>query len=391
MSYEYITSTGAVVPDTSVIKATVEAEYKSVYGENISLGSATEIGRMVEAETAARIAAARNTALLANQINPNYADGVWLDSILALSGSSRDGSVRSSVPLTLYGDSGTIVYVGAECKDDNGIIWKTIDDATITASGSVETQAECETDGAVSAAVGTITTIHSGSVLGWTSVNNLESATVGRLEQSDSSARAKRKSEIGLNSISNTHSIIGGLSAVDGVLAVAFRENRSSNAQVIDNISMTGNSIWVCVDGGSNADVSAAIMRKSAGVGFNGSVSVPFTDPISGQVINVLFDRPTEKPTKVRVTARLGTGSVESVKQSVINYAASDDIDNAFRVGNDSSPFEIGAAINDTLPGTFIARVEIAELSGVYSTDTMVNELYEKASITEANIEVVSI
>ena len=83
--YQYIDTTGVIVPDTATIQSEVEGEYKAVFGQDLVVTPNTPQGVLITAEVAARSNVVRNNAALANQINPNLAGGVFLDAIWAVS------------------------------------------------------------------------------------------------------------------------------------------------------------------------------------------------------------------------------------------------------------------------------------------------------------------
>jgi hypothetical protein len=393
-TYEYITSNGTIVPDTASIQADVIAEYQEVYGSDISTDTSTEIGRQIDAETTSRISVARNNALLANQINPNQATGVFLDADYALMGGQRDAAEQSTVECTLTGVVGTIIPAGSYVQDVNDQLWQLVDETTIPSGNTIDASFRSVDFGEINAAPGDITKIVSG-VVGWETVTNAASAVPGKTEQSDVSTRNQRQTEIGQNSKSNAFSIIAAIRALEGVAGVSYRENVENTSQTIDGVLMVPHSNYVCVDGGVNSEIAEAYQIKSGGSNYNGSVIVPYTDPDSGQVINVKFDRPTEKPMLVQVTAKVGasTNAVQDIKDAVIAYANGEvDGENGFALGEDTSPFEIGSAVNVQLSDVFVNKVQIATVAagdGAYSTDTINNEIFEKATIEESNIEVI--
>ena len=53
-SYDYLTETGLIVPNTSTTKADVQQEYISVFGADLNLDDATPQGRLIDVETVAR-------------------------------------------------------------------------------------------------------------------------------------------------------------------------------------------------------------------------------------------------------------------------------------------------------------------------------------------------
>ena len=88
--YVYTVSTGTITVDASVIQAQVIAEYQGLFGADLIVTPDTPQGMLITAETLARTAAAENNAAIANQINPMLAGGVYLDALLALTGTFRE-------------------------------------------------------------------------------------------------------------------------------------------------------------------------------------------------------------------------------------------------------------------------------------------------------------
>jgi len=388
--YNYITVNGTIVPDTSAIKEEVEAEYKAIYGADFVVDSSTEQGREIDAEVTSRISVARNNALLANQINPNMASGVFLDADYALMGGERDGQEQSTVELTLAGVAGTIVLAGSVVEDVNKQLWVSQSDTALPSATSFRSVEF----GVINAAIGEINTIVSG-VLGWETVTNAAAASPGKLEQTDQSTRRQRKIELGKNSKSNAFSIIAAIHSLEGVSGISYRENFTDSQVIIDGVTLEPHSNYACVDSGVDSEIAEAYQIKSGGSGYNGSVSVPYTDTDSGQVITVKFDRPTLLPIICKVSARVGASlnAVEDIKDAVLAYA-NGEIDNelGFYLAEPISPFEIGSAVNVSLSDVFIGKCEIALKSdgtGAYSSDTIPMQIFEKATIIRGDIEVV--
>ena len=287
--YDYILTTGVIVPDAATIQTGVQQEYIDAFGSDLNVTSpSTPQGLLINAETQARIAVATNNSNLANQINPNFAGGVSLDALLALMGAQRAPASSSVVSCTLGGASGTIIPVGAQAQDHNGNLWQCLNTVTIPLSGSLSNVSfQAVETGAILVASGTLTTIVS-NVLGWNTITNPdENTVVGQDTQSDVSARQYRINTLYLQSNGLAGSIISALIATQGVNSLFFLENPST-ATTIEGVAMAANSIYVCVDGGTNTAVAATLTAtKSAGCAYTNGASV----------------------TSIVVTGTLGTGS----------------------------------------------------------------------------------
>lgn len=394
--YNFINAQGIIIPDTSTIKDEVEAEYKEVYGADFIVDSSTEQGRQIDAEITSRISVIRNNALLANQINPNLAEQNFLDAVYALANGERDSAERSTVICTVTGIQGAIIKKGDRVQDVNREEWEATVAIVIPASGTIDSSFISINFGAIFAGIGEVNTIIDG-VLGWETVTNAAAAVPGKLEQSDVSTRRQRKIELGGNAINNSLAIITAISALENVNSLTFRENISASQLIIDGVDMKPKSTYICVDGGVDQDIADEYYRVRSGASdFNGDTLVTVTDTTSLQEIPVSFDRPDDKPKLVIVTVKVGSGidPVDDIKSAVVNYSNGlIDGEEGFVVGGDVSAFEIGSAVNAQLADVFVSKCEIAENDGapIFTTDTIITQIFEKASITEADVTVVTL
>lgn len=387
-NYDYVTNTGVILADTSSVKSEVEDEFRQVFGADFSTDPSSLQGRLIDAEVTSRISVLRNNAKVANQINPNLAEGVFLDAVYKLTGGERDSKERSTVTCTLSGVNGAFIPWGSLVSNDNGDNFESSVDVTIPASGSIDTSFLATEYGVIQSAANTITKVVT-SVLGWETVNNPTPAVAGKLEQTDVSTRAQRSREIAANANRNSLAIISAVSQLENVNSVSFRENKSGVPIVIDTKTLVSHSTYLIVDGGTDVEVATAYYdSRSGGSDFNGETLYIVTDPTSQQQIPVLFDRPTLKPKLVRITAKILSGSQpeDEIKQAIIDYSNSE----AFFIGLDVSAIEVACAVNESISSIFVASCEIAEKpAAVYTSGTLETLFFEKATIEDlADIEV---
>lgn len=192
-SYDYLTRTGVIVPDTSAVLDTVQDEWRSVFGNDLSMNAETPQGVLITADTLGRDAVMRNNAALANQINPNQAGGVFLDAICALTGLARRPATRSMIAhADLTGLPGTVIPSGARARTQAGDLFEIIQAVTLAQDGRATASFRSVEYGPITALAGTLVHIVD-SVLGWETVNNRENAALGQTEQSDVSLHRQRK------------------------------------------------------------------------------------------------------------------------------------------------------------------------------------------------------
>jgi hypothetical protein len=394
-SYQYITSTGVIVPDTATTRAEVEAEFRAIFGADMPVDPSTPQGGFITMLTQERDGIARNNAELANQINPDLAGGVFLDALLRFTGGTREPATFSTlsgvelggVPLTLI-PAGSLASV-----ETTGALFELITDVTLDAIGEGLGNFRALDAGPIEVPVNGLNGIASG-VLGWETVSNPTVAVPGRLAEGDIPARLRRRSTLALQTISIVEAIYGALYDVEGVQSLSFRENIASTNQTIDGILMVPHSVYACVDGGADQDVAQALYQeKTAGANYNGTTTVNVTDPRSGQIIPVKFSRPSEITTTLRFTiAPTALDAANIIPDAVIAYRDGElNGDRGFTVGKDVSPFELAGAVHQVEPSIFIKLVEISTNGGVsWSSSTLAVNIDQVARIARASVLVVT-
>ena len=389
MPYNYVDHTGIIVPDTDTTLSEVQNEWTVAFPD-IDLTPSTPQGIMITAEVLNRDGSARLAADVANQINPDYAGGIFLDAICALSGITRISATFSTVTASLTGTLGTVVPAGSIASTPAGDQFELISAVTIPNSGNFQAVEA----GAVPCAIGELTEIID-TVLGWTGVTNAVAATLGTNEESDLALWSRRRKTLVAQGVGTTEAIISGLYLIDGVQSLIFRENVESTTETIDGILMKPHSIYVCVNGGTDADVAHAILdNRSGGSGFNGGTTVP-TTAASGQAINVQFDRPTGIPFLVRITVRLNgaAGDVSNnIQTNILNWSngliAGED---GLVVGGNISPFEVAGSASQ-ITGVYVVKCEIALASnGIYQMTEIPIAIDEIGTLNLSSILVITV
>ncbi len=392
--YTYIDTTGVIVPDTSVVQATVQSEYKDVFGQDLVVTANTPQGVLITAETEARSNVLRNNAAVANQINPNLAGGVFLDAIWALTGGQRIAATYSVVPnVQLIGLSGTVVPAGSQASLEDGTVFASVSEVTLDDTGNAYVDFQAVTTGPIAVNANALSQIVT-AVLGWDSIVNANPATLGRTEETDLASRLRRKNTLSTQNVALPEAIISGLYGTTNVKSLTFRENYTNADATIDGIFLLARSIYVCVDGGSDADVAATLLEhKSLGCNWNGTTSVDTVDPASGQTYTVKFDRPTAVPVQARLSVRNLSSLIDvqtAVRQAILDFASGlIDGEPGFTVGSSVSAFELAGAVNRQNPGIYVQKCEISLTSTtVWSTDEIAIALNQIATIAIGNIEV---
>lgn len=392
--YQYVTPTGVILPDTATIIDEINAEWRQAFGQDFVVDPQTTQGAIIAGDVELRDATIRNNVAQANQINPDYAGGVWLDALWSLTAGKRRGATFSRLSgVVLGGQPSTTVPAGTPFTVVNtGAVFLTVAACIIGPGGTVAVDCLAAQSGPVACPAGDLNGVATG-VLGLETVTNPTDAVIGKVKESDVASRRRRRQTLALQSVSIVGAIISRLYDTDGVRSLAFRENVSKVDQVIDGIPLVANSIWACVDGGDENDIAIGLLAtKTMGAAYNGAIEVSATDPASGQPYEVKFDRPVLVPVFLRVTARYNnTDGANIIPDAVMDYSNGElEGDAGFVVGASVSPFEISGAVNQVEPRIFVAKVEISTDAGTtWSTSELDIALDHMATVTRSSILVV--
>jgi hypothetical protein len=396
--YKFINNSGTIVADTSETKAEVEAEQQLVFGEDVDLSDESPNGVMANAETISRNDIAENNANLANQINPNLAGNVFLDALWALTYAitgGRKGATFStfSTPPDMTGQPFKLIPEGS-IATANGQEFKSVADVTLDAAGEGAVNFKAVESGPIPAAIGELDTIAPGGELGWETITNSVAATLGRDIESDEASRQRRVATLALQGISVSLAVTSAVMDLDNVKSLKYRENYTDGDLTIDGVFLLKNSVWACVDGGDSAEIATALLEnKTCGANWNGAESENVTDPITGQIYPVKFDRPDEENTWIRITIKPTTISnpEQVVTDSVLKYAEGEtDGQAGFVVGADVSPYEIASAVNIDTPEIFVSLVELSDDGAAWDVATIPIAIDAVARTAEDKITVLT-
>lgn len=404
--YDYVLTSGVIVPDTNSVQATVEGEWKDQFGADLNVSPSTPQGGLITTDVLARVGVIQNNANIANQINPNLSEGVFLEAVAALSGLVRPpGTFTTVTNVTMAGSPSALVPQGSVAKTSVGDLFNLSGDVTLDTSGNGLGTFIAQQPGAIVCGFGGsgINFIVS-DVLGWETVSTdtgVATINVGTTEFSDEQFRTLRRNTLALQGVSIIEAIVSAVNVLPGVNATTFLENTTASTATItrpgdgSGVSLLANSIWVCVDGGAAAQIASVLLQnKSGGCNWNGSQSVVVVDPTSGQNYTVKYEIPTLIPVAIRVTvkqARYVGDPATNVTQAIIDYSNNLFPEfNGFVVGQSASPFEISGVITMQCPGIYVKKVEMSlDAGATYVTVELPMLVYQKATITVSNIDVV--
>ena len=252
--------------------------FKSDDTPDINTAPETPQGQIIDAETLAITQKDAELAFLANMFNPKTARGIWQDALAEIYFIKRKKAVNSRCYCVLTGLNGTLIEKGSKIQSSaDGTYWDLLEDVTINDNSSV-------------------------TASGWDTVNNIQSATVGSLEESQQAFEKRRYDSVALNSVGTTASVFSRVNQIDDVVGCYVVDNKTNVNKIIDDYLLKPHSIYVAVIGGSNQDIAEAIYRSlSAGCDYNGNTQVTVVDPHTHAKEKVTFMRPTPQNVYIKV------------------------------------------------------------------------------------------
>lgn len=399
--YEYITGTGVIVPDTSVLLSDIKARFVELFGDNLDLSPTTPQGRLIELFNRSETFTLQACAAVSNMLNLNKANGFVLDDLGALFLIERKPATKTSTTVVLTGVPNTIIPANTRIKTAEGNIFVNPASAVIGSDGSVSVRYQAVETGAIPALPNTLKIILDG-VNGLETANNPANATIGQEQESDGEFRNRIKISLNTNAIAVLSAIKASVEQVAGVVGSYCYDNYDSSAVIIDSLSVPAHSLLVVVDGGDDQEIANAIyVKKTAGTGYVASTnSAGYTvvekdviDEAYGTTYKVRFVRPilTDVDIVVNVARKSYSGDnlEQAVKNAIMTFANGDNPEvDGIVIGGSLSPFEIGAAISSELPDVFITSVSVGVHGQSVSPATMTFGSIHKANILEQNITV---
>lgn len=276
--------------------------FKSDDTPDINTAPETPQGQIIDAETLAITQKDAELAFLANMFNPKTARGIWQDALAEIYFIKRKKAVNSRCYCVLTGLNGTVIEKGSKIQSSaDSTYWDLLETVTINDNSSVTALFECESEGAVIASPNTLNKIIT-TVAGWDTVNNLQAATVGTLEESQQAFEKRRYDSVALNSVGTIASVFSRVNQIDDVVGCYVVDNKTNVNKIIDDYLLKPHSIYVAVIGGSNQDIAEAIYRSlSAGCDYNGNTQITVVDPHTHAKEKVTFMRPTQQNVYIKV------------------------------------------------------------------------------------------
>lgn len=349
-------STGFVPKTIEIIRAEVNALFYARYGNSFDMSDLTPQGWIVGIMSEREALIWEILEAIVSSRDPDAAFGVYLDTLLSLSGTLRVAAKASTVTLTATGTDATTIpalsqasnqvtlerfdttdaaelaeltawaistaYVLGDRRSNGGNSYLCTTAGTSAGSGGPTTEVLAITDGTVvwrflgngTAAVDIpATSSNTGVILGasgdlnvietpvsgWDSVINVLDATPGATVELDGPARLRRETVLATGGSTPLDSLRADLLGVTGVTSVKIFENKTDS---VDGDGVPPHSIEALIQGGANQDIWNMLLSNGpAGYNTYGTITGTADDALSVSH-DMAFSRPTETNVYVSIT-----------------------------------------------------------------------------------------
>lgn len=317
------TPQGPVAPETAEVRAAVARYWQAAFNNLLNPDMATPQGQIITSETAA-IQDKNNQLLhLAQQFDPANADGRFQDALAAIYFIERQPALATVVMCECTGLAG-VTIPGADTstepalvRDGAGNEFSCQTTTTIPASGTALVPFAASEAGPLEVEAGSVTNIVT-VIAGWDTVNNPGAGATGQNMEGRRAFELRRHDSVALNSRSMLASVYAEVANIEGVIDVLARQNRGDTPKTEGGVTLGPHSIYISVVGGADADIARAIYNSvSGGCDYNGNTAVPYTDPVTGAVETVLFERPAELAFSITVTLRANAATPATIAELV--------------------------------------------------------------------------
>ncbi len=298
----YIDSTGYHFSDFPAFLSWLQDQYRAIYGADIYLESDSQDGQFLAVMAKAFYDIASLGGSIYNSFSPVGAQGTGLSRLVKINGLSRLLPSKSTVDLTVVGQSGTVI-TGGIASDTLQQKW-ILPTTTIPIGGSILVTATAENEGDVAAAPNTITTIFT-PTRGWQSVNNLAAATLGAPVETDAELRIRQTQSTANPSLTVLDGTYGAIANTAGVEKVTIYENDTGS---VDANGIPAHSISAVVVGGDSMDIAEAILlHKTPGTRTYGDTPETVYDA-HGMPLVIHFQRGVIATVQVEITVAATNG-----------------------------------------------------------------------------------
>jgi uncharacterized phage protein gp47/JayE len=329
MSITFNPKVGLSVEDTEAIRDAIRADWIAAFAEEgappLNVAPESPAGQLIDSEAVLVTAKDSEVLFVANNFNPETAEGIWQDALGKIYFQTRKINEPSVVPCVCTGLYGTVIPQGSMAQTDEGRVLISEETATIGADGTATVYFRARETGPILIGANTVNVIIT-TIPGWDTITNPTAGIPGRNIESRAEFEERRKKSVAMNAHGSAVALYSAVAAVAGVLDCVVLENETGAPVTKHGVEIAGHSVCVSVYGGDDGDIAEAIyLKKDGGCGTVGNTQITHT---ARDYFNAVYTynilRPTPTPVKITADVVLSDGTPATIEDDIKEALISD-------------------------------------------------------------------
>ncbi len=395
-----INGNGLQIETLEEIQAAISVLLQAAFGAGIRLDLESSFGQFKNTWSELESVQQQKLLEVYNSLDFRSSEKVQLERLVPLLGVTKDGAEKSRVIGTATGTPVTDIPNGTTIEfDTQSTRWLTVDGPyTIGGGGTVVITIEAVENGPKVVTFSSDWTIID-TVPGFDSFDSTSQPVIGQEIETDAALRSRSNIEAFSRAQGPQEAIRAAITQVDGATFVGVFESQALSAADTDSDGIPARSINAVVEGGTDADVAAALERsRGAGIrlfGLDDGTRVQETILKSnGSTVFVEYNRVNDVEIWIEAAITVTTdindppapADVTDQVEAVLLAEAS----NIFGIGDDVIPYKLICAVNDSgIPGIDDIVITLSFDDGdldPFSTTKRVITIRERSAFDAARI-----
>jgi uncharacterized phage protein gp47/JayE len=383
------TDNGLIIPTEAAVLAGTQADFNAAFGGGLNPALNTPQGQLASSQAAIVADKDSQIAYLANQFDPQYAEGRFQDALARIYFLTRKPATSTAVTCTLGGLPGTVVPAGTFAYDTSGNKYVLLGTVTIGAGSTVSSSWQNANTGPIPCPANTLTRVGQ-AVSGWDTITNPSAGSLGTDVESRADFEFRRQNSVAINGEGTCPALYGTIFEVANVLDCFIYDNYTGTVQSGDplpggtrnstNYPLAAHSVFICVLGGNDQDIANAIWgKKDVGCDYSahpsGAAPVPGNGTVSDNTVldtsgysfpqpsyQVSFLRPGALPiffaVQIANTPNLPANIVTLIQNAIIAQFNGGNGNARARIGSAVLAAQFYAAVSNV--GNFVVLLQIA-------------------------------
>ena len=390
---------GVVLPTDAAILAGVQSDINAAFGGGVNPSLSTPQGQIASSDAA--IIADKNSAIayIANQVDPQYAEGRFQDAIGRIYFMTRNPATSTVVIATIGGQPGSYIPAGSLALDTSQNVYQLLGSVTIGSGGTVAAEFANVATGPIPCPSGSLTQLYR-TVPGWDTVTNAGAGILGSDVESSQAFELRRQNSVALNSHGTTDAIFANVYAVSGVLDCYVIDNPSGLKVNYGPTSypLAPHSVYVAVVGGSASAVAQAIWNaKDGGCNYNGNTTETVYDtryaapqPAYAVTFNIPSATPVYFAVTVQNSASLPSNYVTLIQNAVVAQFNGENNNTPAGIASEILASSYYGAVIASVPGVSLLSVLVG-LTGPGAAYDVTLGIDEQPTLNASNVTVMAV